>query len=450
MSSLLEELKPIDFASMAALEENDRILKKHYVVISIEQILTVAKQRCWSLCVSGGSLYTYNGEYWKQIPPEELRHFLGNAAERLGVDKYDARHHQFRNELYKQFMSTAYLPRPNKKTNEVLINLKNGTFVITPDKQYLREFDRSDFMTYQLPFEYDSGAECPMFDCYLNQVLPDKERQRVLAEYLGYVFVSYRILKLEKALILFGNGANGKSVFFDIINALLGPENVSNYSLKSLTVENGYQRAKLSDKLLNYASEISPKMDSTIFKQLVSGEPIEARLPYKDPFILIDYAKFIFNTNILPKDVEQNEAFFRRFLLVEFPITIPKDERDPELAAKIIKRELAGVFNWVLAGLGRLLKHNDFSPSVAIDQAMRDYKTQSDSVNIFIQDERFEICKTELIPLKEMYGRYKIYCEDYGYRVCALRSFGDRLRNLGFEFIRHNTGTKVGAKIIPS
>jgi putative DNA primase/helicase len=159
MSSLLEELKPIDFAAMAALEENDRILKKHYVVISIEQILTVAKERRWSLCVSGGSLYTYNGEYWKQIPPEELRHFLGNAAERLGVDKYDARHHQFRNELYKQFMSTAYLPRPNKKTNEVLINLKNGTFVITPDKQYLRAFDRSDFMTYQLPFEYDSSAE---------------------------------------------------------------------------------------------------------------------------------------------------------------------------------------------------------------------------------------------------------------------------------------------------
>jgi putative DNA primase/helicase len=39
-------------------------------------------------------------------------------------------------------------------------------------------------------------------------------------EYLGYLFVRNKSLNLEKSLILYGTGANGKSVLFEILNAL--------------------------------------------------------------------------------------------------------------------------------------------------------------------------------------------------------------------------------------
>ncbi|MBA3766831.1 MAG: DNA primase, partial [Acidobacteria bacterium] len=65
---------------------------------------------------------------------------------------------------------------------------------------------------------------------------------------------------------------------FDVINALLGVENIANYSLTSLSHE--YHRAKLANKLLNYSSEISTRLEADIFKRLTSGEPVEARLPY--------------------------------------------------------------------------------------------------------------------------------------------------------------------------
>ena len=48
----------------------------------------------------------------------------------------------------------------------------------------------------------------------------------------------------------------------------------------TITDQNGYYRAMIGDKLVNYASEINRKLDPSFFKQLVSGEPIEARLPY--------------------------------------------------------------------------------------------------------------------------------------------------------------------------
>jgi putative DNA primase/helicase len=446
LSSLLTELKPIDFYEKAGLSDGENITKRHCIVISIEQILAIAKQNLWSLCMSDGFVYCFNGAYWKQITKGELLHFLGQGAEKLGVDAYDARFYMFRESLLKQFMATAYLPKPQRRADEVLINLQNGTYVITPQSQFLRDFERSDFMTYQLPFIYSPEATAPLFQRYLDRVLPDTKQQQILSEFIAYVFIRQKTLKLEKSLILYGGGANGKSVFFDIITALLGSENVSNFSLQSLTNESGYQRAKLTNKLLNYASEISPNMDSTLFKQLVSREPVEARLPYGEPFVLEDYAKLLFNTNELPRDVEQNEAFFRRFIILHFNVTIPEGERDPELANKIIAAELAGVFNWVLEGLKLLLEQKKFTYSAAIDNLVQQYRQQSDSVQLFLMDAGYVKSTQGQVALKEIYYNYKQYCTESGYRACSLKVCSERLRNQGYELVRKKHGFMVGAE----
>lgn len=267
----------------------------------------------------------------------------------------------------------------------------------------------------------------------------------ILAEFIGYVFIRQRTLKLEKSLILYGNGANGKSVFFEVITAMLGQENVSNYSLQNLTNENGYFRSKIANKLLNYASEISSRMDVTLFKQMVSGEPVEARLPYGEPFILEDYAKLMFNTNDLPRDVELNEAFFRRFLILHFDVTIPEKERDPQLASKIIENELPGVFNWVLAGLRRLLERRKFTYSEAVEANVRNYREQSDTVELFLKEEGYEQSTEGETALKTLYREYKVFCADSTYRPCSGRIFGERLRMRGFTFNRKKNGNVVDA-----
>jgi putative DNA primase/helicase len=139
-------------------------------------------------------------------------------------------------------------------------------------------------MTYVLPFDYDPLAEAPLFHAYINRVLPEQRLQDILAEYTGYIFA--RGLKLEKVALLFGIGANGKSVFADILNALLGKDNVCGFSLHSITKSDSWQRAELEHKLLNYSSEINTKMESDTFKKLVSGEPVEAHRKYKDPYTM--------------------------------------------------------------------------------------------------------------------------------------------------------------------
>jgi putative DNA primase/helicase len=199
----------------------------------------------------------------------------------------------------------------------------------------------------------------------------------------------------------------------------------------------------LTGKLLNYASEISTKLDTPRFKQLVSGEPIEARQIYGKPFILENYARMMFNTNVLPKDIEVNMGFFRRFILLHFDQTISEQEKDPNLANEIIENELSGVFNWVLEGLERLLAQGNFSKSAAIDNALENYKLNSDTVYLFLEDANYRHSDDKKIQMKILYQDYKEYCTDSGYISCSSKTFGERLRYHQYEIDRKSVGRWV-------
>jgi putative DNA primase/helicase len=148
----------------------------------------------------------------------------------------------------------------------------------------------------------------------------------------------------------------------------------------------------------------------------------------------------------LPKDVEQNEAFFRRFILIHFGVTIPEEERDPELGKKIIEGELQGLFNWVLEGLRRVLKNKKFTYSEAVDRAIKEYRLQSDSVHLFLTDANYEPDPIKEQPLKTVYDQYKEYCSEGTYKPVSLRSFSDRLKNLTYTVVRKAKGNFVGVR----
>ena len=419
---------------------NLKLTEKHLIILPVEQVVKLAEQYNWGLCKNLAFVYIYNGAYWTKVETQILQKFLGESAEKMGVSKWSSRYFDYRTKIEKQFICTAYLPTPEQQKNAVLINLRNGTFEVTPEGNRLRPFNREDFITYQLPFDYNPNATAPLFEMFLNHVLPDLDRQSVLAEFLGYIFVRTEYLKLEKALLLYGTGANGKSVFYDIVNALLGPENVSSYTLENLTQKEGYYRAMISDKLVNYASEISDRANASYVKQLASGEDTDGRLPYGEPFIVKNYAKLIFNLNQLPRDVEHTNAYFRRLLIVLFEVTIPEAEQDKQLAKKIIESELSGVFNWVLQGLDRILKNKAFSDCTAINLAREEYAINSDNVRLFLDDNNYKSSPEHWILVKELYFSYRSYCIEDGCKPLNKHNFIKRLRALKIIIEKRNIG----------
>ena len=444
LDEMLDTIEPVNFREYCKLENyKDKLQKKHFLVASIEILLKTVNDNGFSLCRKSDFIYLYNSQYWENVNDEVFKDFLGSAALKLGVYKFDAKHHLFKDDLYKQFIADAGLKeiKPNNQTT--LINLNNGTFEITPKKQFLRAFKKSDFLTYQLPFTYDAKETAPQFKKFLDEVLPEPELQNILAEYLACIFVNNKNIKIEKVLLLYGTGANGKSVVFDVIMALLGSQNVANHSLQSLTSENSKSRINLLDKLLNYSSEINGKLNSNSFKLMASGEPIEIPVLYKQSIIATDYARLMFNCNELPKEVENTNAFFRRFIILPFRVTISPCKQDKELSKRIIENELSGVFNWVLNGLTRLLQNKDFSSSKIVEDEVLQYQKESDSVLMFLEDENYQKSTTNDRPLKDVYSEYKSYCIDNGYYSASMRTFSSRLRKNDFLLKRKSYGNCI-------
>lgn len=438
VEKLRDQLKDLDPKDEEAKEiriqlAKQKVSSKQQRVISVREILAVANRNRWGLCKQNDMFYLFNGEYWKALESGDLKTFLGKGAEKLGVNSIDAEDYRFRDELLKQFETTANLEPP--QSDKVLINLLNGTYEIGEKWSGLREFRSEDFLTYQLPFEYDEKATAPTWQKFLDRVLPDIHSQMVLAEYLGYIFIRNGTgLKLEKILVLYGAGQNGKSVVHDVVKAILGEENVSHFSLEDLTEKNSYQRAEISDKLLNYSSELSGKINPSIFKQLASGESLPARRIYGSPFSMSVYAKVIVNANVLPKSNEQTEGYFRRFMIIPFIERITEEEKEIGLADRIAEEESSGIFNWILEGMNRLKRQGGFTKCTVIYEATERFRREADNVKMFLDEKGYKADLNNKMHLNDLYDEYKVFCFDDGYNAAGKKEFSRRIE--GYKFMK--------------
>jgi putative DNA primase/helicase len=441
---ILDSARTVDFRLINQIESSSISLsRKHFIVGAIMELLRLSQELAIGIKLSEESVFIYNGMYWERIEKEIFIKFLSSFSLKIGISTTEAFHYQFIEELFIQFKSIFFDINIFNTQYDVKVNLQNGTCVFSANGIELKSFNENDNLKYILPFEYNANAECPKFDSYLKFVLPDSESRDSLAEFIGYSLVDNGTLKLEKVAILIGGGANGKSVFFDIISALLGKDNISHYSLKNLTEERGIYRIGIQGKLLNYSSELGKHLETTIFKQLASGEPVDARSLYKSPVTIVNYARLMFNTNEMPSDIEFNDGFMRRLMIIKFGVTIPDSMRDPNLSKSIIDTELSGVFNWALKGLERILSNKGFTKTQALIKELDNFKSSSDSVRQFIEEESFEKCLDNPLTLKTIYKSYRDYCFEYGYKPVSVRKFADRVRNAGFESERKNYGTVI-------
>jgi len=370
-----------------------------------------------------GQLHLYFTDHWQVVGNSELEKALGDFAQALGHRVSDSRHFRFRVELKAQLEAVS--PHLKQSPGSIAVNFKNGTLRFDGQKETMTEHDHADGFTYVLPFNFDPNAKSPLFDGYLARVLPDLECRTVLLEFLGWSFLPG--LKLEKMLVLHGSGHNGKSVLFDVTKALFGEANISSLSLSSLRAPES--RHPLLGKLLNYGSELGGNVSPDILKLASSGEPMEFRKLYGDIFTSSNYARLAFNTNTLPIETEITEGYFRRFQIIPFEESISQEEKDPDLAHKLIENELAGVMNRVLEGMRRVRIQRKFSPCQKSDECLQTYQLESDSVAQFLDDENWKSDPVERVAKGEFYRFYTDYCKDSGFHALGVKNFSSRLKS---------------------
>lgn len=382
------------------------------------------------------TMSVYIGTHWVELPSQMYKDFIRDACRKAGLDEQQCSEPALVLGIAEQ---VAFMVSKSTETAKAggkhLINMLNGTLEISTDGSVtLREHRLDDYLTYVLPYAYDRHATCDKWQAFLDQMLPEPESQKVLAEFIAYCLT--RGIKLEKMLVLFGTGANGKSVVLDIITSLLGKDNVSCAMLSSLTTDETV-RAMLENKLVNISTENGTNVEPSAAKALISNEPIEIRHLYHDPRYMYDYAKLIGAYNVLPK-AENTQGYFRRFQILPFLVTISDKDADLHLTDKL-KEELPGIFNWVLEGLRRFIANSHkLTESAVCNEALKKYVLSSDPVRLFLS-ERCETAPDATITAKALHDAYKQFCLDEDLRYTLSRNkFYERVDQLVASYQLNN------------
>jgi putative DNA primase/helicase len=366
-----------------------------------------------SFLLDGKELYVYqNGVY---SPGEQL--FLEEATKALG-DKFNDG---------KVKDAWAYVRNVNTKVSRDTLlntgnyrNVQNG--ILNLDNLELERHSPDFKAIVQIPTIYDPNAETSVFDEFLRRVAkPDTIP--VIEEFIGYVL--WPSVEFEKALILCGDGGNGKGTLLALIKAVFGDKNCSAVELQLLT-ENIFAAADLYGKLANIDADIPSRTieNSAIFKKLVSGDKITVQKKHRDPFELQNTAKLIFSANEPPMSKDNSGGFHRRPLLVPFETIFT----DRELRAKLFTPEgRSGALLRGIQGLQRLLNQGGFSKSVTIEELLHRYRKDSDTVLRFLE----EYCaydETSYTGKSHIYQAYREMCRSHGNYPVSQAKFNAKLQ----------------------
>lgn len=301
---------------------------------------------------------------------------------------------------------------PNKTTldNANLIAFRNGVFDL--DTQTLSDFSPEYLITNKIPWDYNSEAESAIVDTTLNKLAcGDREIFQLLCEVVGYCF--YRRNELRKSFILIGDKANGKSTFLDMINHLLGEENVSNLDLKDLG--DRFSPASLFGMLANIGDDIGDDfINGAIaaqFKKIVSGSRIRGERKGQPEFFFDPYCKMIYSANNIPRIKDNSGAVLDRMIIVPFNASFSKNDPDfdPYIKYKLRSPEAMERLLFLgLIGLKRVLENQGFTVSSKVQHEIEEYELNNNPIlGFFKEREREEIVNQ---TTQGVYQQYNEYC----------------------------------------
>jgi putative DNA primase/helicase len=320
--------------------------------------------------------------------------------------------------------------------SDFLLNCANGTLDLRTGK--LGQFNRADMLTKMIGTPYDPAAKAPLWMQFLDRIMAqDAELIEYLQRVAGLMLTGD--ISVQELWILYGNGANGKSVFVDTLLELLGE--YAGVAPDSLLIarshaEHPTELADLKGKRLVVASETEEggKLRLQLVKKLTGDGVLKARFMRQDFFEFRRTHKTILVTNNRPRISESTEAVWRRIRLIPFNVVIPSEERDDKLLSKlrkelpgILARAVQGCVAWQLTGM---------RPPAKVLLATDEYRAEADPLGDYIESNLI-VAQGKRVGRADLWNDYLSWAAKVGER--------DHLdRNQLYERVRRLEGVEDG------
>jgi len=303
--------------------------------------------------------------------------------------------------------SNTYRDRPTQSPNKIAV--LNG--ILNIETQELTPFAPEEFLITQIPVKYDPNANCPKILKFLEEVV-GTDQIPIVEEVIGYCLL--QTMPIHKALMLIGEGANGKSTLIQLMNYFLGPENVSHVTLQELCKDK-FACSVLFGKLANTCADLPGEAlyATGKFKILTGSDRIDAQEKFKPHFNFINHAKLIFSANKVPETLDDTIAFFRRWIIISCNNIFIGEKCDPKILEKLcVETEFSGLLNLVLKGLKRILEKGEFNTTMTLEELRTNYIKKSNSSRAFIEEcLQYSPNHESIISHEELYMKYIEYCK---------------------------------------
>lgn len=305
------------------------------------------------------------------------------------------------------------------KLDQMLVNVPNGTLRVTPTEIKLMEHDKRYGFTKALAATWVDDRHNQLFEQVLNETLPDAEDQHLFHLWCGYLLLAD--CRLETALACFGEAGSGKDTVATPITYVLdgGEPNqgtVTRLSMAQVCDSNCYALAKLRYACVNICSELDSRAieESTNFKQIVSGSPIEAREIRCAPFTMSPHCKLWSLTNEMPRFKNGTNAEQRRMRFLPFQQVVAKIDTTIKERLKVA---CPGVLNYMLSGLQAVLGlgGNQFPLGGAMARGIHArFQVSNDPIGSFVRQHctlgpALQACKDKLLDA------FRQHCEQLGF-----------------------------------
>lgn len=257
----------------------------------------------------------------------------------------------------------------------------------------------SHYARRKIGTHYDPLATCPRFLTLLESMFsnrPPQERDGFLSVIQSFagacLAVQFLSREERKALILVGPSRTGKTELSRIIRLLVGNP-VATPSVAEISERFGLSSlydaaAWIRDDAINEGDNLDPQR----FKTIVTGEPIDIERKHRPAVPGVELAvPVLLTTNALPKARDKSDAIFNRALVLEMTNVVSEDdahslrqalgiERGKTIGSQIFEEEGAGILNWALDGLTRLLDRGSYDIPESVRAALQRFKDDNNPV----------------------------------------------------------------------
>ena len=318
--------------------------------------------------------------------------------------------------------------------NPYLLGINNG--VINLRAGSLRTSTQSEYITKLAPVTFNPDETCPKWLKFLDQAMGgDKDMIEYLQRIAGYSLTG--ITTEQQLFFLYGFGANGKSVFVNTIQDLLGDyamqTPVSTLMTKNKgSVNNDVARLRGARFVATTETEEHSKFNESEVKLLTGGDMITARFLNKEFFEFRPEFKLWISGNHKPVPGD-GHGIWRRLILIPFDVIVKEENIDRNLPAKL-REELPGILNWAIKGCLKWQEDGLKTPDKILN-AIKEYKSEMDTIQNWMDDcWKEESLPNAQIKASNLYLSYKKWVEVNGeFFTLSQRMLGTKLKERGFE-----------------